>query len=155
MRTIAIASGFFDPIHVGHIEYLQAARALADELIVILNSDNAAMLKKGYVFMPFTERYEILQSIRYVDKVVAAVDFGLSVNNTIELLNAHYKDNETRIIFAKGGDRTKDKISEKDTCERLGIEIVDGLGKKVRSSSKLVKKLIKNNITEVADHVVI
>jgi len=137
-EKIVIASGYFDPIHVGHIEYLKNAKDLGDKLIVILNSDSAAMMKKGYVFMPFNERAIVLAAVKYVDEVISSIDFDLTVNNTIKLLNTYYQDNE--IIFAKGGDRNKDEIPERKICDELGIEIVDGLGQKIQSSSDLVKK---------------
>lgn len=141
MKTIVITSGYFDPIHIGHIEYLKLAKELGDKLFVIVNSDNDAMKKKGYVFMPFEERSEIIAAIKYVDKVIGSIDFDSSVNNTLSLIYTQYKTNDINIIFAKGGDRTKDEIPEKDTCEKLGIKIVDGLGQKIQSSSELVRKI--------------
>jgi D-beta-D-heptose 7-phosphate kinase/D-beta-D-heptose 1-phosphate adenosyltransferase len=136
--VIVAVCGGFDPIHVGHVRHFREAKALGDELIVMLNSDNWLMKKKGYVFMGFDERKEIIESIRYVDRVVAyeALDSG-SVSKTLE----KYKPN----IFAKGGDRTLDNLpaDEVEVCTRLGIRLVTGVGgKKIQSSSWLVNKVV-------------
>ena len=131
-KTIVAASGYFDPIHIGHIEYLEKAIALGDELIVILNSDAQAKLKKGFVFMPEGERMQILKALRCVDKVVLSIDTDQTQCKTLELLKPN--------IFAKGGDRYASEIPETPTCKKLGIKIIDGLGAKVQSSSELVSK---------------
>ena len=131
-KTIVAASGYFDPIHVGHIEYLEKAKALGDELIVILNSDEQAKLKKGFVFMPEEERMQIIKALRCVDKVILSIDTDQTQCKTLELLKPD--------IFAKGGDRYASEIPETPTCKKLGIKIIDGLGAKVQSSSELVNK---------------
>lgn len=141
IRKIIVASGYFDPIHIGHIEYLKAAKELGNELLVILNTDSDSVMKKGYIFMPFEERAVILAAIKYVDRVISSIDFDSTVNNTLALIHTRYKTNNNEIVFAKGGDRTEDEIPEKEICKKLGIKIVDGLGQKIQSSSELVKKI--------------
>ena len=136
-----ITSGYFDPIHVGHLECLELAKQLGDKLIVILNSDKAAIRKKGYFFMPSEERAKILAAIKYVDIVWKSIDTDMSVKESIRDIHSHFKDNY--LIFAKGGDVFKDNIIEKDLCEELGIKIIDRLGEKIQSSSELVKKIKK------------
>jgi cytidyltransferase-like protein len=128
MVTVA-ASGYFDPIHKGHIEYLKMARALGDELIVILNSDVQCKIKKGKSFMDENERKIILESIRYVDKVFLSCDEDGSVCKSLSVVKPD--------IFAKGGDRFSTEIPEKEICDKLNIVIMDGLGNKIQSSSNL------------------
>jgi cytidyltransferase-like protein len=132
---IIIASGFFDPIHVGHIEYLKLAKELGDKLVAILNNDVQCLLKKDRTFMREEERVEIVRAIRYVDEVFLSVDKDKSVCESIRVIAEKYRGNE--IIFGKGGDRFSYEIPETEFCKRLGIKIVDGLGKKIQSSSKL------------------
>lgn len=130
--TVA-ASGGFDPIHVGHIEYLKMAKSLGDKLIVILNTDDFLMQKKGFVFMPFEERKTIIESIKYVDEVIRCIDADLSVCKTLALLKPD--------IFAKGGDRMISNIPEVEVCGVNNIKIVDGLGNKIQSSTWLTGKV--------------
>src|SRR5512135_1756707 len=92
--TVAI-SGAFDPIHVGHIRYIREAAKLGDRLVVILNSDDFLMKKKGFVFWPLADRKEILESIKGVDEVVPAIDQDQTVSKTLELVKPD--------VFAKGG----------------------------------------------------
>ncbi len=132
---IIIASGYFDPIHVGHIEYLKLAKASGDKLIVILNSDYQCKLKKGKSFMPQSERKIILESLKFVDEVFDSIDKDKSVCNSIKAIAEKFHGEE--IIFAKGGDRFSYEIPEAKICREKGIKIVDGLGKKIKSSSEL------------------
>jgi cytidyltransferase-like protein len=141
-RKIVVAvCGGFDPVHVGHLRHFKAAKELGDTLVVMLNSDSWLMNKRGYVFMPFEERKEIIKSIRYVDKVVPYVETASgSVAKTLEKLRPD--------IFAKGGDRTTDTLPRDGVkvCQRLGIRLVTGVGGgKVQSSSWLVKNVSGNN----------
>lgn len=135
MVTVAISGGF-DPLHIGHLEYIKQAKLLGDKLVVILNSDEFLMKKKGYIFMPYNERKTILESIKYIDDVIPCFDEDETVSKTLSYLKPD--------IFAKGGDRTYDNIpqSEKDICEKCSIKLVFGIGgEKIQSSSELVKFL--------------
>ena len=135
-KVVVAVCGGFDPIHVGHIKHFREAKKLGDILVVMLNTDNWLIKKKGYIFMTFEERKEIIESIRYVDKVTPVIDTNGSVAKTLEKLKPN--------IFAKGGDRTIDNIpaSEINVCERLGIKIVFSVGGgKVQSSSWLIDKM--------------
>ena len=134
MRII-ITSGYFDPLHVGHVECFKLSKALGEKLVVILNNDNQTILKKGKVFMPYEERKSIVESIRYVDEVFDCIDEDKSVCKSIEMIAQLYSGNE--IIFAKGGDRFSYEIPEAEVCRRMGIKVVDNLGKKIQSSSEL------------------
>lgn len=132
--TVAV-SGAFDPLHVGHIRYISEAAKLGDRLVVILNSDDFLKTKKGFVFWPFAERKEILESIQGVDEVVAAVDEDQTVRKTLELIKPD--------IFAKGGDKTgPDSIPEIDTCKKIGCRVVTNVGgNKVRSETELSSRV--------------
>ena len=135
MKKIVITSGYFDPIHKGHVECLKLARELGTELVVILNSDHQAIMKKGKPFMSQDERMEIVKAIRYVDDVFMAIDQDKSVVKSLEAIAQAHPNDE--LIFAKGGDRFGSEIPEAEVCQKYKIKIVDGLGAKVQSSSAL------------------
>ena len=128
-EKIIVASGYFDPIHIGHIEYLKLAKELGGKLIVIVNNDHQCAMKKGKAFMKDKERAQILKAIRYVDDVFISIDKDESVCKSLEAIKPD--------IFAKGGDRFNYEIPEAKICKYLGIEIIDKLGAKIQSSSKL------------------
>ena len=130
-RTV-VASGYFDPIHVGHIEYLEMAAKLGDKLIVIVNNDNQAALKKGTPFMTEGDRLKIVSSLKCVDEVFLSIDEDPTVCRSLQAVSPD--------IFAKGGDRFVDEIPEATICKEIGAEIVDGLGMKIRSSSDYYNK---------------
>ena len=132
---IVVTSGYFDPLHVGHLECLELAKQLGDKLIVIVNSDLQAKLKKGKSFMKQEDRMKIISALKCVDEVFLSIDKDKSQCESLRYLKPD--------IFAKGGDRMSDEIPESKVCRELGIDIVDGLGKKIRSSSKLtgIKKI--------------
>jgi len=129
-KKIVVASGYFDPIHVGHIEYLREAKKLGDKLIVIVNNTEQTLLKKGKEFMPLAERLEVLKALEVVDEVFPSIDKDASVCESLAAIKPH--------VFAKGGDRFVHEIPETPTCREHGIEIRDGLGAKIQSSSELV-----------------
>lgn len=131
MLTVA-ASGYFNPLHVGHLEYLELARGLGDRLIVIVNNDRQAVEKIGYEYMSAADRLRIVRALKCVDMACVASDADSTVCRTLELLHLHC----VRIhIFAKGGDRDPSNTPEAKTCERLGIQLITGLGEKARHSS--------------------
>ncbi|HIL98565.1 MAG TPA: cytidyltransferase [Pseudomonadales bacterium] len=133
---IVITSGYFDPIHIGHLECLELAKELGDKLVVIVNNDHQAHLKKGKAFMSCHDRMKIVQALECVDETFLAVDTDRSVCLSIEAVWRMYSDAQ-EVIFAKGGDRLSTEIPEATTCHSLKIKIVDGLGAKIRSSSDL------------------
>lgn len=128
MKIVA-TSGYFDPLHVGHLECLEMASELGDKLIVIVNSDLQAKLKKGKSFMKEEDRMRIVSALKCVDEVFLSIDKDKSQCESLRHINPD--------IFAKGGDRTSEEIPESEVCNELGIEIIDGLGEKIRSSSDL------------------
>ena len=120
MKIVA-TSGYFDPLHVGHLECLELAKQLGDKLIVIVNSDLQAKLKKGESFMKQEDRMKIILALKCVYEVFLSIDKDKSQCASLRYL--------TPDIFAKGGDRISDEIPEFKVCRELGIKIVDGLGK--------------------------
>ena len=134
-KVIVAVSGYFDPLHVGHIEYFAKAKELGDLLYVIVNNDFQANLKKNKYFMNEKDRFEIIQSLRIVDKTFLSIDKDKSVSKTLEMINPD--------IFGNGGDQIKGSILEEPTCVKNNIQIVDCLGEKIRSSSKITG--IKSN----------
>ena len=137
-----VVSGGFDPIHVGHLRMFKEASELAPKLIVIVNNDNFLIEKKGYVFMPITERIEIIEGFGFVDMVVESVDKDLTVCETLQWL----AKKENIIIFANGGDRNNtDAIPEADVCRenKIAMKFNVGGGKIQSSSSLVAKEIIK------------
>lgn len=131
-KIVVAASGYFDPLHVGHVEYLREAKKLGDKLVVIVNNTKQTHLKKGFEFMPVKERMEIIRAMKFVDEVVESIDEDEGVCKSLAVVKPH--------IFAKGGDRFEHEIPETPTCREHGIEIIHGLGAKIQSSSELVRK---------------
>jgi D-beta-D-heptose 7-phosphate kinase/D-beta-D-heptose 1-phosphate adenosyltransferase len=130
--TVAVSGGF-DPVHVGHVRMILEAAEVGD-VIVIANSDEWLMRKKGYVFMPWKERAEILASIRGVIKVVTVDDSDGTVCEALR--------REKPTFFANGGDRKTDNTPEMNVCSELGIDLLWEVGGgKIQSSSELVKNV--------------
>ena len=127
--TVVAVSGYFDPLHVGHLEYLEIAKQLGDKLIVIVNSDKQAELKKGKSFMNENDRVEIIGALKCVDEVFLSIDEDKSVCKSLEAIKPD--------IFANGGDRSLSEIPETAVMEKYNIKMVDGLGEKIRSSSEI------------------
>ena len=122
-------SGYFDPIHVGHLEYLRMAKELGDSLVVIVNNNYQCKLKKGKHFMDENDRVEIVKALRFVDEVFLSVDKDRTVCKSLEEIKPD--------IFANGGDRATSEVPETPVCKKFNIKMVDGLGDKIRSSSSL------------------
>ena len=124
-----LISGYFDPLHIGHLDLIRRARELGDYLIVVVNTDNQAVLKKGKSFMPEKERVEIMKALRGVDEVILSIDNDRTVRRTLEMVKPD--------IFANGGDAIIGFIPEEEICKRLGIQMITNLGGKLQSSSWL------------------
>ena len=138
---LAIVSGGFDPVHVGHIELFEKAKGMADDLLVIVNDDAFLERKKGKPFMPLTERLKVVESLKPVTMVVESSDEDDTVCNTLQWIRALYKSKYKHMMFCNGGDRTgKGETPEHITCEQIGIKPVYGLGKKIQSSSSLLNE---------------
>ena len=134
-----IVSGYFNPIHKGHIEYFNNAKALADELFVIVNSDLQRKLKASKEFQQEQERVFIVSNIKSVDHCILSIDRDRTVCRTIEKIALDFNE-DYELIFANGGDQNNNTIPERLICDQKGIKLVDGLGDKIQSSSWLLKK---------------
>lgn len=134
-----IVSGYFNPIHKGHLEYFNNAKALADELFVIVNSDLQRGLKGSKEFQKEEERLFIVQNIKSVDKAIISIDKDRTVCETIKTIYEKY-GHQYELGFANGGDQNNDSIPEAPICKELGIQLIDGLGDKIQSSSWLLNK---------------
>ena len=128
MKTVAV-SGYFDPIHVGHLEYLKLSKDLGDKLVVIVNNNYQCVLKKGKPFMDENDRVQIVKSLKMVDEVFLSIDMDKTVCASLEAIKPD--------IFANGGDRSLEEIPETAVMKKYNIEMVDGLGEKIRSSSEI------------------
>ena len=138
-KKAIIVSGYFNPIHKGHLEYFQNAKKLADFLFVIVNSDHQRALKQSKEFQLEDERMLIVSSLKPVDKAVLSIDKDRTVCQTIASIAKDYGQ-EYDLAFANGGDQNNQTIPERPICEKMGITLLDGLGDKIQSSSWLLKK---------------
>ena len=137
---IAITSGYFDPLHRGHLDLLRQAAGQGDQLWVIVNSDQQAALKKGRAFLDQATRVEIIGALRMVDRVFLAVDADGSVCASLDLLLAEAKAGGHEAVFCKGGDRNAGNIPENAVLAKHGARLIDGLGAKIDSSSSIVSR---------------
>lgn len=132
-EKIVCVSGYFDPIHIGHIEYFKKSKEIGTKLMVIVNNDEQAILKKGKAFMPCDERIKIINELKCVDYVVKSVDIDRTVCKTIEILDPK------PMFFCNGGDQNNNTIPETEVCNKRQIILKDGFGDKIQSSSWLIK----------------
>jgi cytidyltransferase-like protein len=138
-KKAIIVSGYFNPIHKGHIEYFNAAKKAGDVLFVIVNNDNQRELKGSKEFQTQKERLFIVQNIKATDKAFMAIDTDRTVCETIKHIHKT-ESQEFDLVFANGGDQNNTSIPEALICMELNIELLDGLGTKIQSSSWLLNK---------------
>ena len=130
-KIIVAVSGYFNPLHVGHLEMIEKAKQLGDYLVVIVNNDYQVKLKGSVPFMSEEDRVKIISALREVDEVFLSIDQDPTVCQSLTQLKPH--------IFANGGDRKNiNDVPEYSVCQNLNIKMIDGLGDKIRSSSILI-----------------
>lgn len=135
-KIVVAVSGYFNPLHVGHLTMINKAKTLGDKLVVIVNNDYQVQLKGSVPFMSLNDRVKIIKALRDVDQVFVAIDRDKTVCKSLAQLRPD--------IFANGGDRKSvGDVPEYQVCKKNGIKMVDGLGKKTRSSSILIAKAAK------------
>ena len=139
-----IVSGYFNPLHKGHLELFQKAKAAGDLLWVIVNSDLQRKLKGSKEFMDENERLLIVSAIRIVDKALISIDQDKTQCTTLGDLADKFS-HEYELYFANGGDQNNDSIPEVPVCNERGIGLLEGLGDKIQSSSWLLKKQKNGN----------
>jgi D-beta-D-heptose 7-phosphate kinase/D-beta-D-heptose 1-phosphate adenosyltransferase len=131
-KPIVVAvSGYFNPLHVGHLEMIEKSHKLGDKLVAIVNNDHQVKLKGSVPFMSQADRLKIVGALKFVDKVFLSIDKDATVCKSLAKVKPD--------VFANGGDRKSlNDVPEFPVCAKLGIKMVDGLGKKIRASSKLI-----------------
>ena len=134
-----IVSGYFNPLHRGHLELFKKAKEFGDQLFVIVNNDNQRALKGSIEFMKQDERILIINALEITDKTFLSIDKDRSVSATIEQIYISL-GNEYELYFANGGDQNNSIILESNICRKLGIKLIEGLGGKIQSSSWLLEK---------------
>ena len=136
---VIIVSGYFNPLHKGHIELFQKAKKVGNQLWVIVNSDLQRDLKGSKEFMDENERLTIVSAIKYVDNALISIDQDKTQILTLtDLANKH--SSEYELYFANGGDQNNDSIPEAAICKKKGVVLLEGLGDKIQSSSWLLNK---------------
>ena len=134
-----IVSGYFNPLHGGHLDMIEAGAAMGDYLIVVLNNDKQQLLKKGKVILSEDNRARVMKSLRLVDEVRLSVDTDPTVIRTLRSIAEDYPDDE--LVFGQGGDRDSDKVNpEVDVCRENNIMIQYGLGEGKPDSSTRINK---------------
>ena len=134
-----IVSGYFNPLHKGHLELFRKAKEVGDLLIVIVNNDLQRELKGSKFFQDQDERIEIIRELNMVDMAWISIDKDSTQNETLRLMVDKFYGS-MKLAFANGGDQTNDTIPEKDICNQFNIELIDGLGDKIQSSSWLLNQ---------------
>ena len=134
-----IVSGYFNPLHKGHLELFEKAKGAGEELWVIVNSDLQRELKGSKEFMDENERLIIVSAIKYVNKALISIDQDKTQCTTLAYLADEYGAN-FELFFANGGDQNNESIPEVPICIEKGIRLLEGLGDKIQSSSWLLKK---------------
>ena len=150
-RVITIASGYFNPVHKGHIELFEKAKTISDGLIVIVNNDKQRELKGSKEFQDENERCKIISTLKPVDEVVLSIDEDRTVRETITKIYERFSAKEHKsklegepiqyqLIFVNGGDQFSNTVAEREVCDKYGIFMIDGMGGKIQSSSWLLKE---------------
>jgi glycerol-3-phosphate cytidylyltransferase/D-beta-D-heptose 7-phosphate kinase/D-beta-D-heptose 1-phosphate adenosyltransferase len=141
---VVIVSGFFNPLHGGHLNMIEEAAKLGDKLIVVVNNDAQQMIKKEKIILNEHNRARLMRALRDVDEVLIAIDKDMAVTKTLEKIAAMYPNDE--LIFCNGGDRVDPEAipgPEAEMCRKLGIKMLFGIGgvEKADSSTRINQAL--------------
>ena len=139
MKKAVIVSGYFNPLHKGHLELFEKAKEKGDMLIVIVNNDKQREMKGSKFFQDEEERIRIIRALSIVDIAWISIDEDSTQNATLKLMISKFGES-LKLAFANGGDQSNNTIPERKLCEQFGIELIDGLGEKIQSSSWLLAK---------------
>ena len=137
MKKLIIVSGYFNPLHKGHLDLFEKAKEVGDLLCVIVNNDIQRELKGSKFFQDEDERIQIIRALSIVDMAWISVDKDLTQNETLKVMVDKFYGS-MKLAFANGGDQTNETIPEADICRTFDIELIDGLGDKIQSSSWLL-----------------
>tara|TARA_B100001029_G_scaffold174561_1_gene174814 strand:+ start:540 stop:983 length:444 start_codon:yes stop_codon:yes gene_type:complete len=133
-KTLVIVSGYFSPLHCGHLDYLEAGASLGDRLVVIVNNDLQQKMKKGKVILPQQDRLRIVKALSIVDEAYVAIDDDSSVKKTIKSIAL--KNKQFNLMFANGGDRNEPSdIPEVEICNEHKIQLIFGVGGSTKRDS--------------------
>lgn len=136
---VVIVSGYFNPLHGGHIDMIESAAAMGNKLIVIVNNDKQQILKKGKIILDESNRLRLMRALKGVDQVVLSVDDDPTIIKTLEMVAGQYPGDE--LIFANGGDRNSTAtIPEAEVCEKYNIEMRFDAGEGKPDSSTRINK---------------
>ena len=139
MKKAIIVSGYFNPLHKGHLELFEKAKEVGDLLIVIVNNDKQREMKGSKFFMDEEERIRVIRALSIVDMAWISVDEDSTQNATLKVMVDKFYGS-MKLAFANGGDQNNDTIPEANICRQYNIELIDGLGDKIQSSSWLLNK---------------
>ena len=139
MKKAIIVSGYFNPLHKGHLDLFEKAKEIGDLLIVIVNNDNQRKMKGSKFFQDEEERIRIIRSLSIVDMAWISIDKDSTQNATLKVMVDKFYGS-VKLAFANGGDQNNETIPEADICKQFDIELIDGLGDKIQSSSWLLEK---------------
>ena len=139
MKKAVIVSGYFNPLHKGHLELFQKAKEIGDLLIVIVNNDKQREMKGSKFFMDQEERIQIIRALSIVDMAWVSIDDDSTQNATLKVMVEKFYGS-MKLAFANGGDQNNETIPEVAICKQYGIELIDGLGDKIQSSSWILNK---------------
>jgi cytidyltransferase-like protein len=136
-----IVSGFFNPLHGGHLDMIEAAAQLGDKVLVVVNNDQQQILKKDKIILPEDNRARLMGALKHVDEVVLSIDSDPTQIQTLRMLAGRYPQDE--LIFANGGDRDSEKaIPETAVCREFGIHMVFGVGGEKADSSTRINQAL-------------
>ena len=139
MKKAIIVSGYFNPLHKGHLDLFEKAKEIGDLLIVIVNNDNQREIKGSKFFQDEEERIRIIRSLSIVDMAWISIDKDSTQNATLKVMVDKFYGS-VKLAFANGGDQNNETIPEANICKQFDIELIDGLGDKIQSSSWLLGK---------------